>query len=60
MEVCHKSATGTGQEGSQEERGWRKEFGTVILEKVMGECLEEERPWESKEVDGRILFGGMP
>jgi hypothetical protein len=35
-------------------------IGTDIIKKVMGECLEEESPWESKEVDGQMLFGGMP
>jgi hypothetical protein len=35
-------------------------IGINILKKVMGECLEEESPWESKEVDGRMLFGGVP
>jgi len=27
--------------------------------KLVGECLEEENLWESKEVDGRKLFVGM-
>jgi len=33
LEVCYKSATGTGQEGSKEERGWRKAFQEAMTQK---------------------------
>jgi len=33
LSVCCKSATGTGQEGSKEERGWRKEIREAMAQK---------------------------
>jgi hypothetical protein len=33
LEGCHKSAIDTGQEGSQEERGWRDEVWEAMAQK---------------------------